>query len=239
MRTWTIGLFLGAVMAAAITSASAYDGYDPANCNGAEQDKALTILVAKVTAAPRVNFVKSLYDDDFTAASCPAATDACRKTSYLVTGDLVLVGKTRDAFTCVTYQSASGRKPIFTSGWLPREALAPVKPMAEPRTEDWLGSWDQHYAGIEIKRGGGGRLKISGEAAFKGAQDVHTGVLEAQVIPGKDSIAFVDDGSQPFETTSDSGCRVRMQRIGPSLVVVDNGECGGAGVTFEGFYRRK
>jgi hypothetical protein len=240
MRRSIIGLFLGAVMATAVTPASAYDAEDPANCNGAGTDEALTIRVSKVTASPRVNFVKSPYDDDFKAETCPAETAACRKTSYLVTGDLVLVGKTRGAFSCVTYQSASGRKPIFTAGWLPSAALTPVKPMAEPRTEDWLGSWDQHYAGIEIKRGGiGGRLRIEGEAAFKGALDVHTGVIEAQVMPGKESIAFLDDGWMPFETQCESGCRVRMQRIGPWLVVVDNGQCGGAGVTFEGFYRRK
>ena len=238
MRTWIIGLFLGAVMAA--TPAAAYDPYDPANCNGAGTDAALTIRVSKVTAEPRVNFVKSPYDDDFKAESCPAATAACRKASYLVTGDLVLVGDTRGAFSCVTYQSTSGRKPFFTSGWLPSAALTPIKPMAAPRTEDWLGSWDQHYAGIEIRRGGiGGRLRIEGLAAVKGAMDVHTGVLRAEVMPGKDNIAFLDDGWMPFETQCDSGCRVRMQRIGPWLLVVDNGGCGGAGVSFTAFYHRK
>ena len=152
MRTWVIGLFCAVVMAA--TSAAAYDAEDPANCNGAGTDDALTIQVSTVTAAPRVNFVKSPYDDDFKAESCPAATDACRKKSYLVTGDLVLVGKTRGSFTCVTYQSGSGRKPIFTAGWLPSTALTAVKPLAAPRAEDWIGNWDQHYAGIEIKPGG-------------------------------------------------------------------------------------
>ncbi|HLG80347.1 MAG TPA: hypothetical protein VKY22_04980 [Bradyrhizobium sp.] len=236
-KAWVIGLFLGAVMAA--TSASAYDAEDPANCNGTEQDEALTIQVAKVTAAPRVNFVKSPYDDDFKAETCPGATDACRKTSYLVTGDLVLAGRTRGAFTCITYQSASDRQPVFTLGWLPSAALAPVRPLAAPRVEDWIGNWQQHYAGIEITRGSGGRLRIDGIAAFKGAREVHTGALKAEVMPGKDSIAFLDDGSQPFETTSDSGCRVRMQRFEHWLVAVDNGQCGGVGVTFEGFYRRK
>jgi len=32
---------------------------------------------------------------------------------------------------------------------------------------------------------------------------------------------------------------VRMQRIGPLLLVVDNTDCGGAGVTFTGLYHRK
>ena len=237
MRRSAIGLFLGVLMAA--TSAAAYDAEDPANCNGAGTDESVTIHVSRVAAAPRVNFVKSPYDDDFKAETCPADTDACRKKSYLVTGDLVLVGQTRGPFTCVTYQSTIDRKPIFTSGWLPSAALTPVSPSPAPRMEDWIGSWDQHYAGIEIKRGPGGRLKIEGEAAVKGAQDVHTGVIDAQTMPAKDNIAFYDDGKLPFETQDDSACRVRMQRIGPWLVVVDNGQCGGVGVTFTGFYHRK
>jgi len=43
-----------------------------------------------------------------------------------------------------------------------------------------------------------------------------------------------------FEDEKSNGqCRVRMQRIGARLLVEDNGGCGGAGVSFLGFYRRK
>jgi hypothetical protein len=41
-----------------------------------------------------------------------------------------------------------------------------------------------------------------------------------------------------FETKCDGACRVRMQRVGPWLVVGDNGGCGGAGVSFTGLYDR-
>ena len=37
-------------------------------------------------------------------ASCPAANDACQQKAYLIPGDLVLVGKTHGAYTCVSYQ---------------------------------------------------------------------------------------------------------------------------------------
>ena len=112
--------------------------------------------------------------------------------------------------------------------------------MAAPRVSDWLGSWDQPHAGIEIKPGGiGGRLRIEGIAAFQAARDVHTGDIDAQVMPDRDTIAFLDDGWLPFETKCDSGCRVRMHRVGPFLLVEDNGDCGGAGVTFTGLYHRK
>ena len=238
MHARIIVLFLSATLAA--TSASAYDAYDPANCNGAEWDDTVTLAVAKVTARPRVNFVKSPYDDDFKAATCPAATATCHKTSYLVTGDLVLVGRTRGEFTCVTYQSPKGKKPILTTAWLPSPALTLVAPQSSLTAGGWIGAWGHPYGSIEIKPGGiGGRLRIEGEMAVPGARDVHNGVIEAEVMPGKDSIAFVNDGWLPFETKCDDACRVRMQRIGPWLLVIDNNGCGGAGVTFTGLYRRK
>jgi hypothetical protein len=83
---------------------------DPKNCNGVAWNNEHAMVVAKVTARPRVNFVKSPYDDDFKAAGCPAATEACRKTSYLVTDDPVLAGERRDEFTCISYQSPQAKK---------------------------------------------------------------------------------------------------------------------------------
>ncbi len=55
----------------------------------------------------------------------------------------------------------------------------------------------------------------------------------------RDTIAFVDDGSTPFDTTDQGECRVRMQCIGALLMVEDNSGCGGAGVSFTGLYHRK
>jgi len=48
-------------------SAAAYDPYDPRNCNGIEWDDKRPLVVQKITAKPRVAFIKSPYDDDFKA----------------------------------------------------------------------------------------------------------------------------------------------------------------------------
>ncbi len=80
---------------------------------------------------------------------------------------------------------------------------------------------------------------LKGEMVVPTAQDSHNGQLEAEVTPQNGTIAFVNDGSVPFEKTDEEGCRVRMQRIGPWLLVSDNDGCGGAAVTFTGLYRRK
>jgi hypothetical protein len=62
--------------------------------------------------------------------------------------------------------------------------------------------------------------------------------LRFQSSNNRPPIAFADDGSIPFEKTDEGECRVRMQRIGPWLMVQDNGECGGAAVTFSALYHR-
>jgi hypothetical protein len=237
MRVKALAIFLNAILLAG--SASAYDAHDPNNCNGVAWNDKSPLVVAKVTARPRVTFIKSPYDDDFKAAACPATTEACRKKSFLVTGDLVLTGKTKGDFTCVSYQSPRAKKQIWTRGWLPSVTLTPVAPMPSPQTSEWIGAWHQPGGRIEIKTGNGGVFHIQGEMIVPGARDVHTGEIQAQATARNGTIAFVDDGSIPFENTSAGECRVRMQRIGDWLMVEDNNACGGAAVTFTGLYRRR
>jgi len=227
MRAAVIGLLLGAVLAG---HASAYDAEDPANCNGAEWDKDLALAVSKVTARPRVNFIKSPYDDDFTATSCPAATEACRKKSYLVTGDLVLVGRTRGELTCVSYHSPLAKDYVSTDGWLSSAALTRLAPMPAPKMSDWIGTWCNVGCSIEITSGKGGKLKVEAFRMLPPPRDFHQSLFKANVAPERGAIAFADEGG--YE------CNVRMQRIGAWLLVVDNSGCGGAG-SFTGLYRRK
>ncbi|CCD97564.1 hypothetical protein [Bradyrhizobium sp. STM 3809] len=237
MRKSWIGFIFSLLTA---TSAAAYDANDPANCNGIGWDDARPLAVARVSGQPRVNFVKSPYDDDFKAASCPAATDACRRKAYLVGDDLVLVGRTRGDFTCVSYQSPHARQQTWTSGWLPRAALAPVAPMAAPAGADWTGRWEHPGGGLTITAAGGGRLRIEGDQVLPTGRDLHNGSIAATAEPKDGLVAFVDDGSTPFERpNAGDECRVRLQRVGAWLLVEDNGDCGGAGVSFTGLYRRK
>jgi hypothetical protein len=237
MRAGLIALLLSLGLYA---PASAYDANDPANCNGIAWDEMRPLIVAKVVAQPRVNFVKSPYDDDFKAASCPAASEACRKPSYLVTDDLVLVGGTRGDFTCVSYQAPRAKSQRWTTGWLPSAALAKVEPMPEPAPADWLGSWEHPGGGLAIKKAADGKFSIEGDQVVPAGRDLNNGSIHARAAPKDGIIAFVDDGSTPFERPNQGDeCRVRLQRIGPSLLVEDNNDCGGSGVSFTGLYHRK
>jgi hypothetical protein len=222
---------LGAVLWSG--SALAYDPYDPNNCIGAGWDDAHPMVVAKVTARPRVSFVKSPYDDDFKAEGCPAATEACRKQSYLVTGDIVLVGNTRGEFSCISYQAPLAKKPNWTSGWLPSAALTRVAPMPASKASDWIGAWGPN-ARITIRNGGGGKLRIEAVRVIEmPSGNTHNGTFRVLVKPESSTLTFTDEGSYG------EGCRVRMQRIGSWLLVEDNGGCGGSGVSFLGLYHRK
>ena len=191
--------------------AQAYDAYDPRNCNGADWDENRIVAVSKVTARPRANFLKSPYDDDFRAERCPAATAACLKKSYLVPGDLVLVGKTQNGFTCISYQSPLATKQIWANGWLRSAELTPVAPMPSPRPRDWIGSWHHPGGSIEITEGFGGRLGVEGGMTVPmPSGDFQNGDFKAQILPQKETIALTDEGIM----ATDAECACNASNLG-------------------------
>jgi hypothetical protein len=207
---------------------------DPNACRGIDFDTKRPLVASRITARPHVNFVKGADDD----AACPADKEACRKKAFLVPGDVVLTGRAQGTFTCVAYQSFHTRKQNWATGWLPTASLMPVEPMSSPKTADWIGSWSHPGGTISISRGEGGMLSIEGEQTYPAAGGAHSGVLGAAVAPAQGMIAFVDDGTTPFEKAEEGQCLVRLQRVGVWLLVEDNMQCGGSMVTFTGLYRR-
>ena len=211
----------------------------PGDCRGIGFDVRHPVAIAKVIAdRPQVHFIKGAADDP----GCPADREACLAPSYLIPGDLVLVGKTHGAYSCVSYQSAADRTQGWTVGWLPSATMTPIMPASAPALADWIGRWIHAGGEITISKGRRGNLRIRGEAVHPAAQNVHSGVIRAEAKPAAHGVLqFADAGSVPFDRASaEAGhCLVRMQRIAALLVVEDNSHCGGALVTFTGFYRRK
>jgi hypothetical protein len=210
---------------------------NPGDCLGVAFEVAHPVTIAKIIAdRPQVHFVKNASDD----AACPAEREACVRPNYLIPGDLLLVGKTRGAYSCVSYQSAADRTPNWSVGWLPSASLTPVQPARAPDAEDWLGRWIHAGGAITISKGRRGALRIRGQHVYPAAQNVHSGVIRAEAKPGHGLLQFADDGRAAFNAASaEAGiCLVRMQRIAELLVVEDNGHCGGSLMTFTGFYRR-
>jgi hypothetical protein len=230
--------FIAAAFLVLSVSCRAAAGEGPGDCLGIGFEVAHPITIAKVIADRRqVHFIKSAADD----SGCPADREACLASSYLIPGDLVLVGKTHGAYSCVSYQSAADRTQRWTVGWLPSATMTPIMPAAAPAPADWVGRWIRAGGEITISKGRRGNLRIRGEAVYPAAQNVHSGVIRAEAKPAHGMLRFADDGSVPFDRAhAEAGnCLVRMQRIAALLVVEDNGHCGGVLVTFTGFYRRK
>ncbi|MGA7197665.1 hypothetical protein [Roseiarcus sp.] len=222
------------VLAGSFMAAPAPAAADSEFCHGVDFDIKRPLVVSRVTAPARVYFVRGADEN----ASCPSDAPACRRPDYLLSGDLVLMGKTHPPHVCVAFQSPLARKQDWTNGWLPASTLMPVAPSPAPKDSDWTGEWVHPGGSITIAEGGG-MLKVDGLQTYPALLNVHTGVLNATVRPAHDMIAFNEDGSTPFDEGTEGDCLVRMQRIGPWLAVEDNGACGGVMVTFTGLYRRK
>ena len=223
-----------------ILFASSFAAADPGpgDCLGVDFDVQHPVTNAKIIAdKPQVHLVKNASDN----AACPAELDDCQDGFYLVPGDLMLVGKTHGAYSCVSYQSAADRKQHGTIGWVRSMSLTPVSPTPSPSRADWIGVWIRDGGKIVIRRGPRGKLRISGEAVYPAAESVHNGVIRATAVPASGMLQFADNGTAPFgRASADAGdCLVRMQRIADLLVVQDNERCGGVMVTLTGFYRRK
>jgi hypothetical protein len=205
------------------------------DCNGLDFDVGKPVIVAKVVSSvSKIHYVKRASEN----ASCPAETDACRSDAYLEPGDLVLANSLAAPYTCITYQSPQDTKQMWINGWFPSASLAAVAPLPAPRTADWIGTWSHPGGEIRIEVGDRGKLAILGFQAYPGTRNEHTGAMQAQATPLGAILAFADDGSKTFGKDEDD-CQVRMQRVDALLIVEDNGSCGGAAVTFTGFYRRK
>lgn len=208
----------------------------PGDCLGIHFDIARPLVVSRISSTtPRTFYVKSAWED----ASCPSRAIACLRKAYLVSGDLVLTSKTNGAYTCVAYQSPHDRKQVWSNGWIPSSSLAPVAPAHAARLADWTGTWSRAGGEITITESERGDLHIEGEATYPAAQNVHTGVINADAKPTQGILTFADDGSVAFDAAAEGSCLVRMQKIDALLLVEDNSACGGAMVTFTGLYRRR
>jgi hypothetical protein len=235
------GRTIPGVAAAAIIAACPAWAEDALCCGVPELLANPALAVGHIASgADRVHFIK----DAAAQPGCPSRAPACAERAYLVAGDRVIISARRDAFVCATFINAKGGD---RPGWLPADAVA------DDRTEpvaaaDWLGKWSRDEAGITVKGGKAGALRIEGEATY-GAKDpgrvkrgaVHTGEFDADVTPAGDRLSFAigGDATLPVDKGDEFACKVWMQRIGPWLIVDDNNNCGGANVTFRGFYTRK
>jgi hypothetical protein len=168
---------------------------------------------------------------------CPTAGERCRKTAYVVQGNVVLTGQQVGTFVCAAF--LNGRRQ--TTGWLKAEALhsAPWS----VATEDWAGTWVRMdgKSTIHVRTSKDGLYADAVATYAVSAENVRTGAARGPIkiteAGGEKIATFFNDG--------DAQCRVTLRRSGALLLVDDgvredtNSPCGGMGVTLSGIYRKR
>jgi hypothetical protein len=166
-----------------------------------------------------------LYGDD---EGCPGPAAKCRQKAYVIPGDELIVSRAFGEYVCAWYQPARGSETV---GWMAASQLEISEADANPAAALWLGSWEFYNNSLLITRGAkAGMLRVEGEAFWHGVnpENVHTGEVGGEAAPAAGVLRLDDDI-----------CRATFRLVGPYLIVDDNGDCGGANVTFDGVYRKK
>ncbi len=213
---------------------------------GEESDKLRLMQVA--TRSQRLPFYQNRTEK---TPHCPAEVDGCQLKSFVVPGDVLLVGPAMEDFVCAHFIAPNVRsvKGRFreTIGFVPLSELKEIR-RSTTAASDWQGTWSRSAeAEIRIDPDAGGKLKIQGSATY-GALDpararrgaVNVGELEGIVGPPRTNMIAIGegwDGSKPLGDDR-SECRARLRLFAPYLVVEDNGGCGGNNVSFTGVYMR-
>lgn len=182
-----------------------------------------------------VGFVKGktgsrayFYKDD--PEKCPDGA-GCRTSSYLLPGDTVITNRERNGMVCAWFTSAKGAVRV---GWLKASEIDFPNMLHDASERVWVGEWRyaQNSITINLDKAKGG-LHVLGSAIWKGLGDnVHVGELDGNASP-TDGILKYSDGDSEYD------CKVTLDiTIATYLIVADNGNCGGANVTFSGIYRK-
>jgi hypothetical protein len=168
--------------------------------------------------------------------------------SFVLKGDELLADGKDGNFVCATYIDSKG---VDTSGWL---RLVDVRlRVPEPASaKAWMGDWTSgKYQNLTITPGSKpGWLAVSGSAYWAMSDEaaetggLHEGSVEGEGPLENGTVGFTqtDDGSYKLysETARDEyKCAIRLRLIGADyLLAEDSVSCGGANVSFQGYYAR-
>lgn len=162
--------------------------------------------------------------------SCPGGAN-CRRKSFVVGGDEVLINRGRNGYSCAWYTARNGKPTV---GWLRTSDLEFRELLLDSPTKAWLGEWTYYENGIEFTDNKlAGFLNVTGNATWKGLGDnVHVGEIDGRYSPENGVINY-SDGDDEYD------CKMTMRLLGRYLIVADNLKCGGVNVTFSGVYTKR
>jgi hypothetical protein len=127
------------------------------------------------------------------------------------------------------------------SGWIPTDRLAHVPTAPAIRTEQWLGTWVSTHAGarrdrLSLTRSAVDRgvVHVTGHAYYTtAAHAVNYGDLSGDALAMGPFLHIFDQTDQP-------GCILDLtyNPANHTFRAVDNQQCGGFNVSFDGVWRR-
>lgn len=223
MPTTTIVFALLMLMCTSTTASAQNVADNPANwCRNGLFPSLETFNLAKVTGDRRTRTYFFSDDDD-----CPSRAAKCKTRSYLIAGDQVLVSRRYGAWICAWYQPQRGSETV---GWLPADSLVISEQAAQPALEKWIGRWNYYDQTLNIRRGSKrGFLSVKGDAVWRGMGDnVNVGSVKAVALPQGNELILIEEE-----------CRVTLKSVGDYIIAMDNSECGGMNVRFNGVYRKQ
>ncbi|PPD46463.1 MAG: hypothetical protein CTY15_00045 [Methylocystis sp.] len=227
---------LAPMLAAALFSSAAMALDDAHMCrNGLFPEEGTAYSLARISGEGRAFLIE---DDVFcekgkTCPVCPKDAAACQSRSFLLSGDLVVAGKSFDGFRCIFYRDQ--KNVAGSAGYVPEGRLETL-PQPNVTQKDWPGEWRMGDDFIML-RAKGAKLSASGEAYWPSANPSpkevpggpHTGEMSGLAEPKGDKVAFADGEDE---------CHVSLTLLPPFLLARDNDRCGGANVRFNGVYLR-
>ncbi|KKC39348.1 hypothetical protein WH87_03790 [Devosia epidermidihirudinis] len=198
---------------------------------------ACLVLAATPTFAADCDSWQDIRADKF----APQAAQIASVTPPVVLQDLalaegdqvVLTSRQGDADACIAFVTKEGGT---VTGTVPFAALTLIK---QPSL-DWIGYWEadgEKYLNISDTDDG---LSIVGDATLDTDGGTNAASFEVTARPRNGVVEFTQDKNgqaMPYSQDAD-GCSVRISIVGDYLVANDNSKCGGANVTFSGFYHK-
>jgi hypothetical protein len=200
------------------------DGFDATCRNGLfMQDPPFALATVN-----RVDKRAYFHED---SQGCPWQGRACPTRAYVIPGDTVILSKIRNGFACGFYPSPGGG----TAGWLATRQLnlQPVDTRTDPAR--WLGQWSSQGNPQVTFSMPFSRLAVSGKAYWPGPAGTHAwpSINEGEIDGPVELTGLTGDYGE-----DENLCTVRFSLLGDYLVARDNGNCGGANVSFSAVYTR-
>lgn len=200
---------------------------EPLSCrNGFFPNDQKTLQIAEVNTPKGEKLY--FYEDE---EGCPAETGQCKKKSYVIAGDKLIINSVKEGWACAWFPG----KKRETVGWVKANQLK-LSSVASVDNSAWLGNWRFYDNSIKISHVNN-KMQVAGEAFWYGAvvageRVVHMGNLSGELRINTTHARLADEGDTEY------GCAADFTQLGAYLVVSDNGNCGGANVSFSGIYTK-